>query len=320
MYKYTGSQLGTVINITIISESESDAIKASEQAFNEIERIENEMSPYRKGSDVYNINNYAFKNPVKISKETFDIIKKSAEMSNITDGGFDITFATISHLWNFNKDGFAPPSREAVIKLLPYLNYKLLQLDPDNLTVKIGNEKTKIGLGAIAKGYAVKMGIIAMKNVGIKNAIMEAGGDLQVAGNKYNEHWFTEQWKIGLRHPRNDKLILSLNLSDMDSVVTSGDYERFAMHDSVRYHHIMDPKTGFPAKTFASVTVLSKDPVDADAFATAFFVMGKEKTKQLLKKKTDLKAIFIDLDLKISASRELKDKISLLEDIDIEWF
>ncbi len=315
VYRYTRSQLGTVINITIIAYSEDKAAKTSQKAFTEIERIENLMSPYRVNSDIYKINNNAYNETVKVSEESFNLIRKSYKVAELTNGSFDITFASLSQVWDFNKDNFTPPSEPVIRKLLPDLGYKNLVLDPANYTVRFRKKGTKIGLGGIAKGYAIKRGIQVIRNAGIENAILEAGGDVQVIGDKFNQ-----KWRIGLRHPRTDDLILAIELDDMDSIATSGDYERFRMYNGIRYHHILNPKTGFPAKTFSSVSVISKDPTDADIFATAFFVMGKNKAVDLLKQRKDLKAIFVDLDLKCSASRELKDKITSFNNYVIEWF
>lgn len=315
IYRYSRILLGTVINITIISDSEDKAVKTSEQAFMEIERIENLMSPYRTTADIYKLNKYAYKRSVKVSEETFSLIKKSYEISEITNGSYDITFASLSHIWNFKKKDFSPPSEYIVNKLLPSFDYHNLILDPVNSAVEFRKKATKIGLGGIAKGYAIKKGIHVIRKAGIKNAILEAGGDVQVLGDKYNQ-----DWKIGLRHPRKDDLILSIGLKDMDSIATSGDYERFRMYRGKRYHHILNPKTGFPAETFSSVSVISKDPTDADIFATAFFVMGKVRAIEFLKQRKDLTAIFVDLNLECSASGELKGRINLFNNYNIKWF
>lgn len=314
IYKYSRMLIGTVINITIISDSELKASKASEQAFMEIERIENLMSPYKDG-DISNINTNSFIKPVKITAETFNLIEDAIKISRLTEGSFDITFAAISKLWNYKDENFVLPDRKQLKKLLPGFNYKNIILKKSGKTVKFRNKYTKIGLGGIAKGYTIKRGILSMKDSGINNAILEAGGDVQVLGDKFNKSWL-----IGLRHPRNDELVLSISLKDMDSIASSGDYERFAMYKGERYHHILDSGTGFPARTFASVSVISKDPVDADAYATALFVMGREKAVRFLKSRDDLKAIFIDLNMHLSASSELKDAVNVFGKEEIEWF
>lgn len=314
VYHYQKMQLGTIINLTIISGSAEKALNTSQKVFDEIGRVESLMSPYRKTSDVFRINNSAYMNPVKISDEVFSLIEQSINISALTGGAFDITFASGSHLWKFNNDNFRPPAPGAVREYLPFINYRNINLDPVKKTVSWKFKEIKTGLGGIAKGYAVKRGIetaMAIENQGI---ILEAGGDLQVAGGK-----FGSPWQVGLTHPREKSILLSIELYDMDSVATSGDYERYAFYNNKRYHHIIDPKTGYPAETFASVSVISKDAVKSDAYATALFVMGLEKAKELLKKDRGLLVIFIDLNMKVYASAGLKERIFPMRDILIEW-
>ena len=172
----------------------------------------------------------------------------------------------------------------------------------------------KIGLGGIAKGYAVKRGIDILRKRGIRSAIVEEGGDLQVMGMKQGKRWVT-----GLRHPREQSLVLALKLDDGDSIATSGDYERFAMYKGRRYHHIMDPRTGFPASGFSSVSVVSSDPVVSDSYATAIFVMGPEQALEFLKKREDLEVILIDRKMNIIISKSLKKDITLFTDREICW-
>lgn len=305
--------LGTIINLTLIADAGS-AAKASSAAFDEIRRIEDLMSPYRQNSDIYNVNKYAGMKAVKISSETFSIISKSAEVSDETDGAFDITFASMGGIWNYKDKNFTPPSSLKIKSLLYLVNYKNIELLQDN-SVKFKFPGTKIGLGAIAKGYAVKKAVEVMKSHGVESGIAEEGGDLQVFGRK-----FREKWKTGLVHPRKKEIFLSIDLDDMESIATSGDYERFAEYKGRRYHHILDPKTGMPAETFSSVSVICKDPVDADAYATAIFVMGLEKSKKFLKSRKDISVILVDLDLKLYISVNLKDKIKIFDHSSVIWF
>ncbi|MDY6934582.1 MAG: FAD:protein FMN transferase [Spirochaetota bacterium] len=315
IYNHNTSLLGTIVNLTLITDSEKRANRSAELVFNEIGRLEKIMSPFRQESDVYRINNLAMKRPVIVSEETFSLLETSIETSTRTNGCFDITFASISHLWNFRRNPFVPPRRDEVLKLLPMLDYRHIQLNPDNLSVKINNRKTRIGLGGIAKGYAINKGIECLRRIGIDCAIVEAGGDLQVIGKKFNN-----PWRVGVRNPREKNIILSLTLDDMESIATSGDYERYVIYKDKRYHHIIDPKTGFPSKTFSSVSVISIDPVQSDALATALFIMGGRKAMQFVKHDKNISAVFIDLDMNISASEELKDRVILLGNKVIEWF
>ncbi len=156
-----------------------------------------------------------------------------------------------------------------------------------------------------------------LKKNGIHSGIVQAGGDLQVLGNKFNK-----AWRAGLINPRSTKsLLLSVELNHKDSLVTSGDYERFVLVNNERYHHIIKPQTGMPAKTFVAVTVLCKDPVQADALSTAFFVMGKKKVKKYLKKKKGIQVILVDLNMNIFASKSLKKKTKFInKKFLVTWF
>ncbi len=314
-HTYMRPMLGTMVNLTIIAGSEELAATAARAAFGEIERIENLMSPRLAESDVSRINARAVVEPVRVSADTLAVIALSQEVSRLTGGAFDASFASLGRLWDFSKEPFSPPEKSEVLRLLPLVNYKNILLDNKRLTVRFVRKGMRIGLGGVAKGYAVGKAIEAMKRLGIENAIVEAGGDLHVIGSK-----FGNPWRVGLMHPREKSIILTLALQGGESIVTSGDYERFAMYKGIRYHHIIDPATGFPAKGLSSVSIIAKDPALSDALATALFVMGKEKAIEFVSKRKDLKAILIDPELRIYASKELKGRIAPVNKIVINWF
>ncbi len=315
VYHHSNIQLGTVINLSIVAQSEKESSRLARGVFSQIRGIEEKMSPYLENSDVFRINHLAWKGPVKISDETISIITKSVEISSETNGCFDITFASLSPLWNFNKKPFRPPGQSSIKRYLQYVNYRHLIIDKREKSIRLLKKKTKIGLGGIAKGYAIKRGIEYLKNHGVKAAIVEAGGDLQVIGDKFGQHWRT-----GLLHPRKKKIVMAISMHDGESIATSGDYERYAMYKNRRYHHIIDPRTGYPTKTFSSVSVISRDPVLADTYATALFIMGKEKAIPFIKKRSGISGILIDLNMTVHASHELRERITPLEKIDIIWF
>ncbi len=315
--------LGTQVNITIIAKNDSEAVSVTDKVFAEIARIEAEMSPVKENSDIYRINHRAF-NELNLNNETYDLIARSIQISNDTAGTFDVTFATVGSLWDFKKDPFVPPSKDAVLDLLKYTGYKNIKLYDGK--IKFANNFIRMGLGGIAKGYAVKRSVDILRQNGISNGIVDAGGDLQVIGNK-----FGTSWKAGLQNPRppspennlfKNIVIMIIPLNDGDSIVTSGDYERFTFYENERYHHIIDTSTGYPAKTVSSVTVISQDPVEADAYATAIFVMGVDKAKVFAKtKKVDI--IMIDLQMNIFATDTLKSRlVNSNENIEnvINWF
>lgn len=315
LYRVSRSQLGTLVTLTVITTSESEFTRFAEGTYARIEEIEAQMSPYREESDIHRINTRAREKPVAVSEETITMIKRSCAISRETDGYFDITFATLSPLWNFTKKPFIPPNQKEIDRLLPAVNYRYLQIDRARRTIFLKNRSTKIGLGGIAKGYAIQRGVEYLKREGVTAAIVEAGGDLQVIGTK-----FGKPWRAGLVHPRKKNIMIAITLFDMESIATSGDYERYAIYRNRRYHHLIDPKTGYPARSLASVSVITHDPVLADAYATALFIMGKEKAMRFLSNKSDLSAILIDMNMTVHASRSLQERITLFEKGEIIWF
>ncbi len=314
LHKTGRSLMGTLVHITIISADERRAYKASEAAYAEIARIEALMSPYKRNSDIHKINNPASER-IEITPETFALIQRSLDISSRTDGAFDITFASLSHLWRFSDKVFTPPDDRQVRKCLPLVNYRNIRLNTDDKSLTLLRKNVRLGLGGIAKGYALRKAMEILKKRGITDAIVEAGGDLQVLGSRGEV-----PWSVGLAHPRRKAILALISMTAGESVATSGDYERFALYKGKRYHHIINPRTGYPARGLISVSVLTADPVEADAYATALFVMGKDKAVHLLQRNPRLKAVLIDRDLKVYASRELMQRFTPTDGVEVEWF
>jgi FAD:protein FMN transferase len=305
--------MGTMVTVTFISDPE-DAPATGEAVFSQIARVEALMSPYDRESDVSGINSGSGSGPVAVSQETYDLVARSMRISSETGGSFDITFAAVAPLWNYKDKNFVPPSPAAVAALLPLVGSDKIRLYPDTRAVSFARPGMKIGLGAIAKGYAVEQGIGALGKRGVESGIVEAGGDLQVMGSKYGKPWIT-----GLRDPRRDAILLTMMLEDGDAIATSGDYERFVMRNGVRYHHIIDPRTGYPASGFCSVSVLSKSASLSDAYATAIFVMGPERAREFLGRHAEIGVVLVDLKENLAISKRLKDRVTLLEQRTVEW-
>jgi thiamine biosynthesis lipoprotein len=309
--------LGTEVNISIVAPSISKASQVFESAFSEIERIEDLMSPVREGSEIVKINKNAAYNPVEVSDEVYMLLKQSYKISEETGGAFDITFGALGKLWNYKRKPFVLPEKKLLWRAMSLVDYKYLQFVDEDNAVFLSRKGVTVGLGAIAKGYAVKKAVEVIKENGIRSGLVEAGGDVQVFGSR-----FGKAWRAGLQHPRRSgEVLLSIDLISEDSATTSGDYERFAFYKGQRYHHLLDPKTGYPAKTFSSVTVICKNPVLADAYSTALFVMGRAKAVEFLKTKKDVYAIMISINGKMFASRKLKERIKLFDSENkINWF
>ena len=296
--------MGTVIEITLIADDEEAANKASLQAFQEIKRIETLMSPWLDSSDVTRINRSAGKERVKVSPETFEVIQKAQEISELSEGGFDITIGPLTELWREARKKKIPPSIEEVKEKLGLVNFKNIETDQKG-KVFLKKKDMAIDLGGIAKGYAVDRAFGVLRSLGYKNLIVNAGGDLRVGGLKNNQ-----PWSIGIQNPRESQKILArISVSDM-AVATSGDYEKYFIYQGKRYHHIFNPRDGFPTEGCQSVTIVTKDCITADGLATAVFVLGAEKGYSLCQKLEGVDCIIVDKEGKIIFSPGLKDHIS----------
>jgi thiamine biosynthesis lipoprotein len=304
LFKYHQIAMGTVIEITLIADDEEAANKTSLQAFQEIKRIETLMSPWLDSSDVTRINRSAGKEWVKVSPETMEVIKKAQEISELSEGGFDITVGPLTELWRKAREKKIPPSIEEVKEKLGLVNFKNIEMDQEG-KVFLKKKGMAINLGGIAKGYAVDRAFKLLKSLGYRNLIVNAGGDLRVGGFKNNQ-----PWSIGIQDPRNpQKIMAKVSVTDT-AVATSGDYEKFFLYQGKRYHHIFSPKDGFPTEGCQSVTILYKDGMTADALATAVFVLGPEKGYTLCQKLEGVDCLIVDQKGKIIISPGLKGRIT----------
>jgi thiamine biosynthesis lipoprotein len=302
--KYHQVSMGTVIEITLLSEDEEAAKKATLQAFQEIKRIEQLMSPWIGSSDVTRLNRSAGKEWVKVSPETFDVIQRAQKISGFSEGAFDITIAPLTQLWRKAREKGVPPPPEEVKKILNLVNFRNLLIQSDGKAF-LKKKGMAIDLGGIAKGYAVDRAFEILTSLGYKNLIVNAGGDLRTGGLKYYE-----PWSIGIQNPRSaEKVMATVSVSD-SAIATSGDYEKFFFHQGKRYHHILNPNTGFPAVGCQSVTILSKDGMTADGLATAVFVLGPEKGYALCQRLQDVQCFIVDREGMAVMTPGLKDRIS----------
>jgi thiamine biosynthesis lipoprotein len=296
--------MGTIVEITLTGDDEETARKAALQAFQEIKRIEHLMSPWIESSDVSRINRAAGKEWAKVSVETLEVVGKAREVSELSEGGFDITVGPLVQLWRKAKERGIPPEMGDVKKTLNLVNFKNLVVNPEG-KILLKKKGMEIDLGGIAKGYAVDKAFDLLISLGYKNLIVNAGGDLRVGGTKLDQ-----PWSIGIQHPReSEKIIARISISDA-AIATSGDYEKFFIHEGKRYHHILNPKDGFPAEGCQSVSMIYKEGMMADALATAVFVLGPEKGYSLCQRLEDVNCLIIDKAGKIILSPSLKDRIS----------
>ena len=286
----------------------AQARAAFEAAIAEIKRVEDLMTTWR-DSEVYRINAQAGKSAVKVSDETFAVIKESIHASEISSGTFDITFQSLHGLWKFDEDlERKVPSEKEIKARLPFVSYRNLVLDEAAKTVKITKPETQISLGGIAKGYGVDMAVKVLERAGLESFFVQAGGDLFAKGKKPDG----SDWQAGVRDPRGNpgEYFAMLPLSD-HAFSTAGDYERTFTLNGVRYHHIIDPRTGYPASACRSVTIYAPTAFLADEIDDAVFILGPQKGLQLVESIDGVGAVIVGAKNNVYISKRLKDKVTI---------
>ena len=263
--------MGSDFEITIVAKTQLEADKQIGIAISEISRIEALISSWKPTSETSNINKNAGVSPVKVSKELFNLIQRALKISNLTDGAFDISYASMDKLWKYDGSMTQMPSKEAIKKSVAKVGYKDIVVDPQNSTVFLKNKGMKIGFGAIGKGYAADKAKKLLISNGVSGGIINASGDINSWGSKPSG----SSWQVAITNPLNKNKAFAM-LPIKDAVVTSGNYEKYVIFNSRRYSHIIDPRTGYPSQGIISVTVFAPKAELADALATSVFVMGVE--------------------------------------------
>jgi thiamine biosynthesis lipoprotein len=279
IYRKTKPLMDTLVTVTVVADSDKKADTAIEKAFSVIERFGDTIDFFKETSELSAINRNAGIRPVRVSPLTLDVIKEALFVARKSGGAFDPTIGPEIELWDFAKK--IKPSDEAIKETLPLVGYQKVIIDPNNSTVFLSKKGMKMDLGGIAKGYAADLAVDELKRDGITAGIVANAGDIKTFGLKPDG----TAWNVGIRNPRqkgeSDDLLAKVRLTGR-AISTSGDYERFFIMNGKRYHHILDPRTGYPAGLSMSVTVVADKGMYTDAFATAFFVLGPEKGMKLL--------------------------------------
>jgi FAD:protein FMN transferase len=274
----------------------NDAIDA---VMAELRRIDDLMSHYKPESELSAINQHANERPVQVDKELFDLIKLSTHYSQITEGAFDITYASVGYLYDYRRR--IHPSEEQIKQALPAVNWRNMLLDEQHHTVRFEHPGMRIDLGGIGKGYAVDRGIEVLKARGIDRALVTAGGDSRIIGDRNGRPWL-----VAIRHPDNpNKVVTRIPLSD-SAMSTSGDYERYFDEGGVRYHHIIDPRTGHSASKVRSATILAPTATQTDGMSKTAFVLGAEKALEIINRMPEYDAVFVLPDGKVLYSNGLR--------------
>jgi len=298
--------LGTVVEITVLGEDEEELLRAVNAAFDRMAEIEAVADRYTGDSEISRMNRTAADGPVFVSDDMIEMLLMAGALSERTEGAFDITIAQLLDLWGFTNEPRLPAPEE-IEALLSSVCHSCVVVDDENMTVYYDAPDLSVDLGGIAKGYAVDEAVKVLKSLSVTSAVINAGGDMAVVGKKGDV-----PWRIGIQHPRDSQeLIAVLDIADR-SVVTSGDYERFFFTDGVRYHHIIDPRTGYPAGMTMSVTVVTDNTAVADALATAYFVMGPEKALETARRADGIDILVVDSDGNLTHTDGLSSILTLM--------
>ncbi len=290
--------MGTRCAVELWSEDKAKGDAAITSVFDDMKRIDRLMSTWKEDTEISLVNREGGKHPVKISRELFDLLQVSVKYSELTNGAFDITYASVGYLYDFKKG--VHPDQKAIDKALPGINWRHMILDSKKTTVFFTRPGMRIDLGGIAKGYSVDRGIEILQKQGITRAMVNAGGDTRIIGDR-----FGKPWVVGVRDPDHEgKVFLRLPLTDT-AFSTSGDYERYFDEDGKRFHHIIDPKTGDSARKCRSVTIISGNATRTDALTKSVFIMGPEEGIAFIDTLPDVDAVAVAPDGRVIYSKGL---------------
>jgi len=304
--------MDTVVEIKVYHRSKAEAEEAINSSMEEMRRVEQKMSYFLPGSEVSRINKEALLEKRKgsllaegwipVSDELFSLLKESVLLSELTKGCFDVTIYPLWKIWKFEGENLEVPDEKEIEKELQLIDYKNIIIE--NGKIKFVKRGMGIDLGGIAKGYAVDAAVSVLKKKNITSAMVNAGGDMYVLGRKQGK-----PWRIGIRHPRREGEILGTIKVEDKAIVTSGDYERFFFSEGKKYHHIINPKTGYPADECQSVTIVAKEATFADGLATGIFVLGPQEGMALIENLEGVEGVIVSKEGDISVSSGLGSKI-----------
>lgn len=283
--------MGSRFEITPFATTDILVEASIDSAVAEIRRIESVISEWQPNSEISLVNKNAGIKPINVSSELYGLVKRSKKVSDLTNGAFDISWAAARNLWKFDGSMKSLPDKATLDSLSKLINYNNIILNDSTQTIFLKNKGMAIGLGAIGKGYAANRAKIIMQQMGVANGIVIAGGDLITWGNPSEG----KSWPIGIADPKDSgKSVAWFEIGEA-AVVTSGDYEHYAVIDGKRYGHILDPRTCFPVEGLHSVTIICPDAEIADALSTSVFVLGKDKGLSLVNQLKGVECVIIDI-------------------------
>ncbi|WP_236907522.1 FAD:protein FMN transferase [Clostridium saccharobutylicum] len=303
----TNYVLGTMVNLRAYGANANNAIEKSIERLN---NIDDKMSAFKENSEISKINSKAGISMETVSKDTYYVIKKAVKYSKILEGTFDPTIRPLVSLWNIGKGDEKIPGKYQIEERLKLVNYNDVILDDNNSSIMLKKIKQALDVGGIAKGFAADEVRDIFYKYKIKSALIDLGGNIFALGSKENG----EPWRVGIQNPfepRGEHIGI-LNVKNK-SVVTSGNYERYFIKDGKRFHHILDPRTGYPSQSkIISATIISDNSIDGDGLSTGVYILGVDKAIDIIERMNGIEAIFITEDKKIYTTSGVSDEIFTL--------
>jgi len=293
--------MGSRFDITVVTNNQIEADVFIDMAVSEITRIEKLISSWDSNSETSEINRNAGIKPVIVDNELYALIERSLKISKLTDGAFDISYASMDKIWQFDGSMTEMPSAEIVNQSISKVGYQNIELNSENHSVFLKLKGMKIGFGAIGKGYAADQAKALLQEKGVIAGIINASGDLSTWGKQPNE----QDWMVAIVNPLNKDKVFSWFPVVNSAVVTSGNYEKYVTFNDELYSHIIDPRTGYPSKGILSVSVFTKNAELADALATSIFVMGVETGLDFINQLNNVECIIVDKDNKVITSNNI---------------
>jgi len=286
-YQREEAIMGTRVAVELWSEDAVLAQRAVDEVMAEMRRTDELMSTYKPGSQLSQVNAHAHERPVQVDADIIAVVERGLEMSRLSGGAFDVTYASVGYLYDYR--AHQRPSDRQIAAALPGVDYRQVQVDREARTIRFLRKGVRIDLGGIAKGHAVDRSIEHLRALGIEHAMVNAGGDTRLLGDRRGKPWV-----VGIRDPRNDGHVVTRLPLENEAISTSGDYERYFEEDGVRYHHILVPGTGQSARGVRSATVIGADATLTDALSTTVFVLGVERGMRLIAGLPGVEAVVVD--------------------------
>ncbi len=301
-FKRTLILMGSRFDITVVASNEKEGNEYIDSAIFEIARIEKLISSWDVNSETSLINKLSGIQPIKVDKELFDLIERSIAISTLTNGAFDISYASMDRIWKYDGSMREMPSEEKISNSIKKVGYKNIIIDKEAQTVFLKLKGMKIGFGAIGKGYAADKAKALLIEKGAKAGIINASGDLNAWGKQANG----KDWMVAITNPLNKNKVFSWLPINDSAIVTSGNYEKFVSFNGIRYSHIIDPRTGYPSTGIISTSIMTSNAELADAISTSVFVMGVETGLDFINQLKGVDCIIIDEQNKIHTSNNIK--------------